>query len=336
MVAQVKYLLYPLQACARPWPPPLARERNMPQPADPSPTAEIRRFNRFYTRKIGLLQKSLLQGPFSLTQARVLYELAQRSGVTAAEIGRDLELDRGYLSRLLGGFERQELVARSPSPADGRRALLSLTSKGRRAFQRLDREANRQAEALLGALRREERHRLVAAMGAIRNLLGRPAGAGPVALEIAGPGDLGWVLERHGVLYAREYGWDHRFEALVAEIIARFLQQADPRSERCWIARRDGVRLGSVMCCRESAEVARLRLLLVEPEARGLGLGTTLAECCIGFARQAGYRRLVLWTNDVLHAARRIYERAGFQLTEEAPHRHFGGGLRGQTWQLTL
>ncbi len=297
----------------------------------------VRRFNRFYTRRIGVLGEGLASSPFSLTEARVVYELARRGEATAAELGRDLGLDAGYLSRLLRGFERRGLLRRRPSESDGRRSLLGLTPEGEAAFAELDAGTRREVGALLSALPEEEQDRLVGAMRAIEGVLGAPPeGRASYLLRPHGPGDLGWVVQRHGALYAREYGWDERFEALVAEIAAKFLRELDPRRERCWIAERDGEPVGSVLLARESDETAKLRLLLVEPRARGLGIGSRLVEECVRFARGTGYRRVTLWTNDVLRAARRIYEEAGFRLVREEPHHSFGHALVGQTWELEL
>lgn len=302
----------------------------------------VRRFNRFYTKQIGVLHEGLLRSPFSLAEARVLYELAHRAKPTAAELGRDLGLDPGYLSRILRGFAQQRLLEKAPSEADGRRSLLALTEKGRDAFAPLDARSQAEIGAMLGALSAAEQRRLIEAMETITTLLGGPAGStgagskAPYVLRPPQPGDMGWVVGRHGVLYAREYGWDEQFEALVAEIAAAFIQRYDPRQERCWIAERDGEPVGSVFLVKRSKTVAKLRLLLVEPEARGLGIGARLVEECVRFARQAGYRKITLWTNSVLHAARRVYERSGFRRVHEEPHHSFGHDLVGETWELEL
>jgi DNA-binding MarR family transcriptional regulator/GNAT superfamily N-acetyltransferase len=299
--------------------------------------AAVRRFNRFYTRQIGLLHKGLLDSPFSLTEVRLLYELAQREGLTATDLTRELELDPGYVSRLLRGFERQGLLERQPSARDGRQNLLRLTALGRKTFAPLDARATEQVRALLERLAPEAQARLVEAMRAIEALLGPPGPEGAAyLLRPHQPGDMGWVIHRHGVLYAQEYGWDETFEALVAEIAAGFIRRFDARRERCWIAERDGAMVGSVFLVQKSKTVAQLRLLLVEPQARGLGLGTRLVVECVRFARRAGYRTIVLWTNSVLAAARRVYERAGFQLTAEECHHSFGQDLVGETWELKL
>ncbi|MFZ0635074.1 MAG: helix-turn-helix domain-containing GNAT family N-acetyltransferase [Candidatus Acidiferrales bacterium] len=297
----------------------------------------MRRFNRFYTRQMGVLHEKLLRSPFSLTEVRVLYELAHRKAPTASELAGDLGLDAGYLSRILGGFETRGLVRRTPSENDARQSLLALTPKGRKTFAPLDAASTDEVRTMLGGLSDTEQNRLVGAMAAIEELLGggRREKA-PYILRAHQPGDMGWVVHAHGLLYAREYGWDERFEALVAEIVARFIHQFDPKRERCWIAERDGVNAGCVLLVRESDEEARLRLLLVTPQARGLGMGKRLVDECLRFARQAGYRKVTLWTNDVLHAARRIYQHAGFRLVEEKAHNNFGHDLVGQTWLLEL
>jgi DNA-binding MarR family transcriptional regulator/GNAT superfamily N-acetyltransferase len=312
---------------------------------DPAPksslahrVAAVRRFSRFYTRTIGVLQEGLLQSSFSLAEARVLYELAQRSGATATGLGRELGLDSGYLSRILQRFERDGLISRVSSETDRRQSALSLTDAGREAFAPLDARSRDEIGALLGALPGPAQAVLVAAMGQIETLLGAPDSAAtvPWLLRQYRPGDIGWVIARHGALYAEEYGLDQRFEALVAKVAGAFLAGHDPLRERCWIAERTGVNIGSVFLVRESDETARLRLLIVEPAARGLGIGTRLAAECIGFARTAGYRRVTLWTNDVLSAARAIYQKAGFRLVASVPHCKFGPPMVGEDWQLDL
>jgi DNA-binding MarR family transcriptional regulator/N-acetylglutamate synthase-like GNAT family acetyltransferase len=298
---------------------------------------DVRHFNRFWTRQIGVLREEYLESPFSLTEVRVLYELAHGEETTASELGEELGLDAGYLSRILRGFEKHGLIHRRPSEADGRRRLLRLTDRGREAFAPLDARSRSEIGAMLGGMSITGQERLVGAMRAIERLLSaRPEPVVPYVLRPHQPGDMGWVVHRHGVLYAREYGWDERFEALVAEIVAKFIQQYDPSVERCWIAERDGEIVGCVFLVRASQEIAKLRLLLVEPEARGLGIGSRLVEECIRFARQAGYLKITLWTNDVLNSARRIYEGMGFRLVHEKPHHSFGHDLVGQTWELML
>jgi DNA-binding MarR family transcriptional regulator/GNAT superfamily N-acetyltransferase len=295
----------------------------------------VRRFSRFYTRRIGLLQEGLLGSPFSLAEARVIWELAHREAATATGLGADLGLDAGYLSRILRSLEAGGLIERRRSPQDGRQSLISLTGEGRDAFAGLDARSSAQIKGLLDRLPSRDQDRLVHAMGTIEGLL-EPAPAGPVTLRSHRPGDMGWVVHRHGVLYAEEYGWDERFEALVAAIVAEFVQHHDPRRERCWIAERGGEPLGSVFLVRHGDEVAKLRLLLVEPRARGLGIGTRLVDECVRFARRSGYRRITLWTNSVLLAARAIYQRQGFRLLAEEPHHSFGHDLVGETWELEL
>lgn len=297
----------------------------------------VRRFNRFYTRLIGVLREGYLESPFSLTEVRVLYELAHREKTTASELGKELGLDAGYLSRILRGFKKRGLIDKKPSGVDGRRSLLWLTKRGWEAFAPLNARSHDEIGAMLSGLSAAEQERLVEAMRTIEGLLGaRPEHEAHYLLRPHQPGDMGWVVHRHGVLYAQEYGWDERFEALVAEIVAKFIRQYDPKRERCWIAERGGEIVGSVFLVKQSEEVAKLRLLLVEPSARGLGIGRRLVQECVRFARQTGYGKITLWTNDVLHAARRIYEEAGFRLVHEEPHHSFGHDLVGQTWELAL
>jgi DNA-binding MarR family transcriptional regulator/GNAT superfamily N-acetyltransferase len=279
----------------------------------------------------------LLASPFSLTEARLLYELAHRDGLTAAQLARELGLDPGYLSRVLGDFAKRGLIERLPSPSDGRQSLLALTEAGRIAFAPLDARSRDEIGALLDGMAPPVRRRLIAAMVEIERVLGGPPPVRePYLLRPHQPGDIGWVTHRHGVLYAEEYGWDESFEALVAEIAAKFVTEFDTRRERCWIAERDGAIVGSVFLVKQSDDVAKLRLLLVEPAARGLGIGKRLVEECIRFARQVGYRKITLWTNDILVAARRIYQGAGFVLVAEERHHSFGHDLVGQNWELGL
>jgi DNA-binding MarR family transcriptional regulator/GNAT superfamily N-acetyltransferase len=297
----------------------------------------VRRFNRFYTRRIGVLLEGLLHSPFSLTEARIIFELAQRSGVTASALGAELGLDAGYMSRLLRSLQHRGVVERARSPDDGRQFHLHLTAAGSEAFAVLNARSHAEFEAMLSGLANDQQVRLVRAMATIEELLGAPAPApSPVVLRPHEPGDMGWVVYRHGALYAEEYGFDESFEALVARIAADFVDNFDLRHERCWIAERDGEILGSVLVVRQSDAVAKLRLLLVEPRARGLGLGRRLVDECIRFARRTGYQRLSLWTNSNLLAARRLYEAAGFTLVDQAPHHSFGQDLVGETWELTL
>jgi DNA-binding MarR family transcriptional regulator/GNAT superfamily N-acetyltransferase len=299
----------------------------------------VRAFNRLYTQRIGVLADGYLESPFSLAEARVLYELAHRQQPTAAALARDLGLDTGYLSRILRRFERAGLIARQRSATDGRQRLLSLTAEGRAAFAPLDEASRRQTAALLATLSGAEQQRLVSALDVASRLLdGHSAPRAPYLLRPPRPGDLGWIVQRHGALYAEEYGWDEAFEALVAEIVAHFVRHFDPRRERCWIAERDGENVGSIVLVNhpERAGVAKLRLLLVEPSARGLGIGCRLVDECTRFARQAGYHTITLWTNSVLASAIRIYEAASYHLVHEAPERNFGHDLISQTWELPL
>ena len=295
----------------------------------------VRRFNRFYTSTIGVLRDGLLHTPWSLGEARVIFELG-RGGVTeTAELRRDLNIDAGQLSRLLARLERRGVVARERSTEDARRQLVRLTAEGRSAFEELDQRSAAEIRGLLGALSGEEQRRLIGAMATITSLLDG-ATAGDVVLRPPRSGDFGWIVERHGALYADEYGWDETFEALVARIVADYVDNLDPEREAAWIAELDGERVGCVLCVREGEDVAKLRLLLVELHARGMGIGARLVDECIDFARRAGYSSITLWTNDVLADARRIYERAGFELVEEEPHRSFGHNLVGQNWSRSL
>ncbi|WP_328538670.1 bifunctional helix-turn-helix transcriptional regulator/GNAT family N-acetyltransferase [Streptomyces sp. NBC_00344] len=304
------------------------------------PVHEIRAFNRFYTNLIGTLDyRKHLHTPYSLTESRVLYELAHASRTDAADLRAELSLDAGYLSRLLARFEREGLVERAPSQLDSRRQSITLTPHGREAAALLDERSREAVSTLLATVAPDDRPRLAEAMRTVREILRdpRPTGGARPALRDPGPGDLGWIVQRHGALYAAEFGWNADFEGLVARIIADFTQDHDPYLERVWIAEFDGRPAGAVMCVRDgSPGTARLRLLLVEPEARGLGLGAQLVQAVVDFARDAGYQELVLWTNDVLAAARRIYQGAGFSLVAEKPHRSYGADLVGQDWRLGL
>jgi DNA-binding MarR family transcriptional regulator/GNAT superfamily N-acetyltransferase len=298
----------------------------------------VRRFNRFYTRQIGLLQEGLYKRPFSLTEVRVLYELAHRERLTASELGRDLGLDAGYLSRILRSFEKRKFLVREPSQKDGRQSHLALTPRGREVFAPLDVRSQEEVAAMLAKVPRPEQARLVQAMGTIEKLLGgRPEPKVPYILRPHQPGDMGWMVYRHGVLYSQEYGYDERFEALVAKIAAEFIEHLDPKRERCWIAEKDGERVGSVLLVKESKTIAKLRVLLVEPSARGLGIGRRLVEECIRFARQVGYKKMMLWTQSELTAARAIYEKAGFKLIRKEKHADWGREkLISETWELKL
>ena len=299
--------------------------------------ATVRRFNRFYTKQIGLLHQGYLESSFSLAEARVLYELAHRDKPAATELARELGLDAGYLSRILRGFERRRLIRRTPSKADRRQSHLSLTERGRAAFAPLNVRSRADIGAMLDRLGPGEQRRLIEAMQTIEGFLGAPAESrAAYVLRPHQPGDMGWVVHRHGALYGQEYGWDEQFEALVAGVVAKFIQNFDPKRERCWIAEKDGEIVGSVFLVGASRTVAQLRLLLVEPKARGLGIGGHLVTECVRFARQVGYRKITLWTNSVLRAARRIYEAAGFRLVRKERHRSFGRDLIGETWELSL
>ena len=358
----------------------LARAFSAANPDDP--VKAVRRFNRFYTRQIGVLQEHLLHSQFSLTEVRVLYELAQRASVTAVELCQELGLDRGYLSRMLQNFEKQRWIETTPSPADRRRIFLSLTSKGKKVFAPLDSRSSEEVAAMLSRLSRSQQRKLLGAMEEIESLLNpaepstptptaglsqrKPEPQGPkpgATLRVGGttggpaqqsppseltlepayvlrqhrPGDMGWVVQRHGVLYSQEYGYDERFEALVAEIVAEFIQNFDPKHERCWIAEKEGDPVGTAFLVKKSKTVAKLRLLLVEPSARGLGIGRRLVSECVRFAREVGYKKTVLWTQSELHTARHLYEQAGFKRTAQKAHQSWGRkDLVAETWELSL
>jgi DNA-binding MarR family transcriptional regulator len=297
----------------------------------------VRRFNRFYTKQIGVLQEGFLKSPFSLAEARVIYEFAHHEKTTATELSNELGLDAGYLSRILRGFKKRGLINKKPSETDGRQSMLWLTEKGQDAFASLNARSRNEIGAMLGSLSIADQNRLVKAMHTIEGLLGaQPEHKVPYLLRPHQPGDMGWVVHRHGVLYSEEYKWDEQFEALVAGIVAKFIQQYDPKRERCWIVEMDGEIVGSVFLVKESETVAKLRLLLVEPKVRELGIGSRLVNECVQFARRVGYRKIILWTNNVLQSARHIYEKAGFRLVHEEPHHSFGHDLIGETWELEL
>jgi DNA-binding MarR family transcriptional regulator/GNAT superfamily N-acetyltransferase len=297
----------------------------------------VRRFNRFYTRQIGVLRESWAESPFSLAEVRVLYELAHHDDLTAGELGTELGLDRGYLSRILQSFEKRGFVKKTRSEKDARQTHLALTAKGRKVFAPINNRSQQDVGSMLDALPATDQKILIESMHTIERLLGdKSEPKVPYILRTHHPGDMGWIVHRHGVLYSEEYGWDEQFEALAARITSDFIKNFDPKRERCWIAEREGEIVGSVFLVKKSKTVAQLRLLLVEPNARGLGIGTRLVEECIRFARQKGYRKIVLWTNDVLKAARRVYEEAGFIMVREEPHHSFGGDLVGQYWELAL
>jgi DNA-binding MarR family transcriptional regulator/GNAT superfamily N-acetyltransferase len=308
---------------------------NQDRPA-PDRISAVRRFNRFYTQHIGVLREGWLDSPFSLTEARVLYEIGQRAGTTASEIGNELGLDAGYLSRILGRFHKDGLIRKQISPDDGRQTLLSMTAQGRKAFAPLEAHTLQQVGAMLERLPPHDRDRLVSAMGTVECLLA-PAPATPdFIMREPRAGDFGWIVTRHAVLYAQEYQWDATFEGLCAQIVADFLKTFDPSCERGVIAERNGEPVGSVLLAKDTPEVARLRLLLVEPSARGLGIGKALTDECIGFARACGYRRITLWTHSVLTAARHIYERAGFRLTTSEPRKSWGQDVVSEYWDMEL
>ena len=305
-------------------------------PADPVQT--IRRFNRFYTHQIGVLQEHLLQSQFSLTEVRVLYELAHRENITAKDLCRDLGLDRGYVSRMLQTFETHRWIKTSTEPADRRCQFLSLTAKGHKVFDPLERRSSDEVAAMLARLSPNQQKKMLAAIHEIEVVLApSPPVAAPFVLRQHRSGDMGWVVQRHGELYWREYHYDERFEALVAEIVAEFIQKLDPHRERCWIAERNGENVGSVFLVKKSSSIAKLRLLLVEPSARGLGIGKRLVEECVHFARKAGYKKIMLWTQSELGAARGMYKGAGFKLVGEENHDSWSRrNLVAETWELKL
>jgi DNA-binding MarR family transcriptional regulator/GNAT superfamily N-acetyltransferase len=309
----------------------------MSQPDSEQDVAAVRAFNRFYTRKLGVLDQQLLKSPFSLSEARVLYELAHREDLSAKEIGAELGLDAGYLSRIVQNFDEGGLITREPLPADRRQYRLALTAKGRQTFTKLERSMQDEVAAMLATLPHDGKARLIGAMAEIEGLLGKSGGLrSPAVLREPRPGDMGWVVQSHGAFYAREYGFDSSFEGLVAEIAAKFLASFDASRERCWIADIDGTQVGSIFLVRHTDDVAKLRLLLVEPAGRGQGLGQRLVGECIAFAKACGYRRITLWTQSILVAARKIYQDAGFKLVATEPHRSFGQSLVGETWELEL
>ena len=310
--------------------------------ADPdADIALVRAFNRDYTRRIGALCEGYLDSPYSLTEARVIYEIAQREDVTARELVEDLGLDRGYLSRIIKRFEARGFLKRQASTADGRLRHLRLTSAGKRQFLMLNRRSEQQVQAMLSSLDAGRRRVVLNGMRALRTALdsdqaAKATAASGIRLRPHQPGDIGWVIEQHGRLYAQEYGWNLEFEALVADIAAKFIRNFDPARERCWIAERDGQRLGCIFLVAKNRSTAKLRLLLVTPEARGAGLGRTLVSECVRFAREAGYRKIVLWTQKNLAAARHLYAEAGFRKVAEEPHHSFGKDLISETWELSL
>ena len=308
----------------------------MPNPEMQAMVSDVRAFNRFYTRQIGVIDGSA-SSPFSLAEARVLFELAHRERATATEIRKELDLDAGYMSRILREFERRKLVKREPSKTDERQKFLSLTTKGRRTFAPLDQRSNHAVEATLRRLSPPERRQMIAASQTIVRLLSdKSAPKTPYLLREHQPGDLGWIVQRQAVLYVEEYGWDGTYESLAAEVVAHFIKNYDPRRERCWIAEKDGERVGGVFVAKASSEVAKLRLLHVESSARGLGIGKRLVEECVRFSRQAGYRKMTLWTQSILFAARHIYKQMGFRIVHQERHHSFGKDLIAETWELDL
>lgn len=299
----------------------------------------VRRFSRFYTRQIGLLREGIVGSPFTLGEGRVIYELAHHEETTATHLGDELGIDAGYMSRIVRSLHERSIVERRTSPADGRQYLLSLTEEGEGAFAELNAASRAEIHGMLDLLPEPDQNRLVEAMHTIEGLLGaQPEHRVPYILRPHRSGDMGWVVQRQGMLYNREYGWDDTCEALFAEIVAKFIRDFDPKRERCWIAEREGENVGAVFLMKhpEREGVAKLRLLHVEPGARGLGIGRRLVQECTHFARQTGYHTITLWTNSVLHAARRIYEREGYRLVHEEPHHSFGHDLVGQTWELDV
>jgi DNA-binding MarR family transcriptional regulator/GNAT superfamily N-acetyltransferase len=308
-----------------------------PNPELEHQIAAVRGFSRFYTRKLGIIEPKLLESPWTLQEARIIYEIAGRQSCTATDLVRALGLDPGFVSRTLQALQRRQIVARKPSKTDRRVTELALTARGRAAFADLDSRSRGVVASLLGKLDDGERATVVNAMATIEHTLEPPARepAGFV-LRSHRPGDIGWIVSRHGAIYAQEYGWDISFEALAAEIAAQFVRSYDPAREHCWIAELGGEPVGSVFLVKASDEVAKLRLLLVEKKARGLGIGRALTEQCIRFARQAGYTSITLWTQSILVAARGIYQRAGFRRVKEEKHHSFGVDLVGETWELTL
>lgn len=299
--------------------------------------AAVRHFNRFITRQIGVLREGLLHSPYSLTEVRIMFELANRDNMTASDLTRELGIDAGYLSRILTNLDQQGLIDKVRSETDGRQRILRLTPEGKIAFERLDNRSREEVAEMLSDLSEEDQQCLLNAMQNIESVLTkRFKFSEPFFFRAHEPGDMGWIVHKHGVLYSQEYGWDERFEALVSQIAADFINNYNPQKQRCWIAEMNGENVGSVMIVQESETVAKLRLLLVDPKARGLGLGTRLVEEAIRFARRTGYKKIVLWTNSVLKEARHIYQKSGFKLVAEEKHHSYGQELVGETWELTL
>jgi len=305
-------------------------------PTSDQTIASVRGFTRFYTRRIGVLQEALLDSAFNLPEARLIYEIALREGPTASDLAADLGLDAGYLSRLLKGLEQRGYLRRSASDSDGRQQILELTSKGRREFETINARSDLEVRKLLAPLTAPERAILRSALTTAERLLSDRGGKADCSFRDVKAGDIGWIVHRQGVLYAEEYGWDHTFEAMVAKVASEFVENFDPKCERAWIADVDGRVVGSVFLVKKTKTTAKLRLLYVEPDLRGQGIGRRLVEACIAHARDLGYKRMTLWTNDVLTAARAIYETTGFKLVESEPHHSFGRDLVGETWERQL
>jgi DNA-binding MarR family transcriptional regulator/GNAT superfamily N-acetyltransferase len=298
--------------------------------------ATVRDFNRFYTNIIGVLRSGLVDTPYTLTEARVIFELAQRDSMEISDLRRELDIDAGYLSRILGRFAADGLISRERSGTDARRQVIRLTAAGREAYGMLDERSGAEIQAMLDGLGGDQQQRLVGAMATIREVLDGAPRPRAYLIRPPRPGDLGWVIARNGAIYAEEYGWDDSYEALVARIVADYVANRDPAREAAWIAEVDGAPVGCVFCVRRDDDTAQLRLLLVEPSARGLGIGSRLVQECLAFAKRSGYGRMMLWTNDVLAEARRIYQRVGFVLRDEERHHSFGHDLVGQTWWKEL
>lgn len=301
----------------------------------------VRRFNRFYTRQIGVLRRTYLGSPYSLAEMRVLYEIAQAGTLgahTATDIGRTLDLDAGYLSRVLRNFEKAGLISRKPSPDDARQSHLALTAKGAKTFAPYEKRSQDDVARMLATLNPADQTKLTQAMATIEELLGEETKAKPsVILRAPRHGDFGWMVSRHAQVYADEYGWGDPFEGLCAQIVADYVNNYDPKTERCWIAEVNGENAGCVMLVKDKEPgTARIRLLLVDPIGRGLGLGTQLTDACVQFAREAGYKKITLWTHSILTAARLIYEKAGFTLTSSEPRHTWGKDVVAEFWDMTL
>ncbi|MDM5336162.1 bifunctional helix-turn-helix transcriptional regulator/GNAT family N-acetyltransferase [Fictibacillus enclensis] len=299
----------------------------------------VRHFNRFMTRQIGALREGLLHSSYSLTESRILFEIANNNNLTASKLIRELGLDAGYLSRILARLEEKGIVCKERSTKDARQRILKLTSEGKKAFSQLNERSHNEISELLRELSESEQQQLINAMSTVEGLLSKKEGlkfSGPYFLRKHEPGDMGWVVQQHGISYSKEYGWDESFEALVSQIVADFINNYNPKRERCWIAEMNGEIVGSIFVVEGNEDTAKLRLLIVDSKARGLGLGSQLVEECINFSRRVGYKKLVLWTNSVLKEARHIYQKKGFKLVNEEKHHSFGQDLVGETWELLL